>query len=78
MPYEEFTDVIKTQYAEDLNFRGISEKGKVLVEVWVNKDSGSFTIIRVIMKEKHKLICASIGGEAWHEAEEHKKNVPKL
>ena len=75
MPYEKFTDVLKKEYTEDLNFRGITEDGKVLMEVWVNKDSGSFTIIRVIMKEKHKLVCASIGGEAWHEAEDTIKKV---
>jgi hypothetical protein len=78
MPYKRFIDVLKKEYTEVLNFRGITEDGKVLMEVWINKDSGSFTIIRVIIKEKHKLVCASIGGEAWHEAEENKKKEPKL
>jgi len=78
MPYKRFIDVLKKEYTEVLNLRGITEDGKVLMEVWINKDSGSFTIIRVIIKEKHKLVCASIGGEAWHEAEENKKKEPKL
>ena len=78
IPYKRFTDVLKEEYTEVLNFRGITEDGKVLMEIWINKDSGSYTIIRVIMKENHKLVCASIGGEAWHEAEENKKKEPKL
>ena len=77
VPYETFTDVLKKEYTEVLNFRGITEDGDVLMEVWINKDSGSFTIVRVIMMKNLKLVCASIGGEAWHEAEENKKKEPK-
>ena len=78
VPYEKFTDVLKKEYTEVLYFRGITEDGNVLMEIWINKDSGSFTIVRVIMMKNHKLVCASIGGEAWHEAEENKKKKPKL
>ena len=73
IPYEKFINLLKTEYTESLKFRGISEKGKVLVEVWVNEDSGTFTIVRIGMIEGKKRICASIGGDAWHEAVEKVK-----
>ena len=73
--YEKFKEVLLKDYNENINFRGISEKGNILVEIWVNKESGSFTIIRVGVVNKQKLVCASIGGEAWHEVEIPKKEM---
>lgn len=76
MPYDRAITPLLKQYSEVPHWRGVEPNGRAMIEIWLNSETGTFTIMRVLhMPGFGQVICASIGGNAFHKVgeEEQKK-----
>ena len=77
MPYDRAITPLLKQYSEVPHWRGVEPNGRAMIEIWLNSETGTFTIMRVLhMPGFGQVIWASIGGNAFHKVgEEEQKTV---
>lgn len=69
VPYDEAIGPLIETYEEKVLFRAIEldAQRSTMIEIWANEDTGTLTILRITYIGNQKAVCASIGGEGFHE-----------
>jgi hypothetical protein len=64
-PYDATARVLAEQYGEERHGSGYQEANSAIVEIWVNRRTGSWTILRITLDGQACMIGSGQHFKAW-------------